>query len=224
MPITIPALEQLVAGHIQDDAGKLTSGEVLASIEEALAGRYSKDRPQRSVADLAGTGTQSEWTLAGIPGWEEGFSLISAIEYPQGESTPAYLDDGEWMIYEAPSGRGLRFAFPLSNAKTARIIFTSPHATDASSLPVADFYAVGALAAALASRRLAASYAQTGDSSIVADSVNYRSKSGEYLALARRLEQDYENYLGTDPDRSAPSASTTGNWSGETAGGDRLTH
>jgi hypothetical protein len=44
------------------------------------------------------------------------------------------------------------------------------------------------------------------------------------MALAKRLEQDYANLLGTDPERSAPAASTTAAWTGETAGGGRLTH
>ena len=224
MPLTIANIQQLVAGHLQDDAAKLSSGEVVAAIEEAIAGRYSKDRPRHVVADLAGNGTAYEWALTGITGWDEGFSQVRAIEYPRGETVPAYLDSGEWTIYESPTGRSLRFPSPLTNGKYARVVFTASHAVDASSLPVSDLYAVGALSAALAARRLAAAYAQTGDSSIVADSVNYRSKSSEYLALARHLEQDYENSVGTDSSRSAPSASTTSTWIGDTAGGGRLTH
>lgn len=224
MPLTISAIQQLVNGHIQDDATKLASGEIVTAIEEAIAGRYSKDRPRQVVVDLAGNGITFEWTLTSISGWYEGFSQMRAIEYPRGESTPAFLDSGEWTIYDSPSGRSLRFPSPLTNGEYARVAFTAPHAVDASTVPVSDLYAVGALSAALAARRLAAAYAQTGDSSIVADSVNYRSKSSEYLALARQLEQDYENYLGTDPNRLAPSASSTSTWIGDTAGGGRLTH
>lgn len=224
MPITIGDIQTLVNAHIQDDAGKLISAEVLKAIEEALGGRYSKDRPRRRVADLTGNGGQFEWSLSTIAGWQEAFSHISAIEYPQGESMPVFLDSQDWMIYDAPSGRTLRFAFALASGKTARLTYTSAHALDATSTPDADLYAVAALAAALAARRLAAVYAQTGDTSIAADTVNYRSKSQEYLALARRLEQDYENLLGTDPERSAPASSRTGTWRGTTAGGGRLTH
>lgn len=224
MPLTIPAIQALVAAHIQDDAAKLSSGEVVAAIEEAIAGRYSKDRPRQAVADLAGDGTAYEFALTSIGGWDEGFSQIRAIEYPRGQATPAYLDSSAWSIYSSPTGRSLRFPGPLASGSHARVSFTAPHAVDASTLPVSELYAIGALAAALAARRLAAVYAQTGDSSIVADTVNYRGKSAEYLALARHLEQDYQNYLGTDPDRPAPSASTVATWSGDTAGGERLTH
>jgi hypothetical protein len=224
MPLTISAIQQLVVGHLQDDAAKLSNGEVVAAIEEAIAGRYSKDRPRHVVADLAGNGSTYEWTLTSITAWDEGFSQVRAIEYPRGETTPAYLNSSDWSIYESPTGRSLRFPSPLTNGKYARVTFTAPHMTDASTLPASELYTIGVLAAALAARRLAATYAQTGDSSIVADSVNYRSKSSEYLALARHLEQDYQNYLGTDPDRSAPSASTTSTWIGDTAGGARLTH
>ena len=224
MAITITQLEQLVAGHLQDTAGKLPGADLTAAIEEALAGRYSKDRPQVLLADLTGDGSQYEWAVADITDWQNGFSQVVRIEYPQGERTPNYLESDDWLIYESPTARFLRFVFAPSNGKTARVHFTAPHAVDAASLPEADFYAVGALAAALAARRLAALYAQTGDSSIAADTVNYRSKSQEYLALARRLEKDYENLLGTDPERTAPAASRTSEWKGKTAGGDRLTH
>ena len=58
MAKTIPEIQQLVAGQIQDAAAKLSADELKSAIEEALGGRYSKDRPQRIVADLAGDGAQ----------------------------------------------------------------------------------------------------------------------------------------------------------------------
>lgn len=224
MAKTIPEIQQRVAGHIQDAAGKLSSDELKAAIEEALGGRYSKDRPRRLVVDLTSNGTQYEWALSAVSGWQDGFSQVVQIEYPQGERTPIFLETDDWTIYESPTGRFLRFRFALTSGKKARVQFTAPHAVDASSLPDADFYAIGALAASLAAQRLSALYAQIGDSSIGADTVNYRTKSQEYAALARRLEKDYANLLGTDPERTAPAASRTAAWKGDTAGGDRLTH
>jgi hypothetical protein len=216
---TIPEIQQLVAGHIQDAAAKLSADELKAAIEESLGGRYSKDRPRRVVADLAGNGAQSEWDVTTISGWQDGFSQITEIEYPQGQLPATMLDNDDWTIYESPTVRSLRFRFALGSGKAARITFTAPHATDASSMPDADFYALGALAASLAARKLSAVYTQVGDSSLAADTVNYRTKSAEYMALAKRLEQDYENLLGT-----APAASRTEAWLGDTAGGGRLTH
>ena len=224
MAKTIPEIQQLVAGHIQDAAAKLSADELKAAVEEALGGRYSKDRPRKVVADLAGNGAQYEWDLAAVAEWQHGFSQIVAIEYPQGQRPPALLEGGDWENYDSPTARSLRFRFALASGKTARVTFTAPHALDASSMPDADFYAVGALGASLAARKLAAVYTQIGDSSLAADTVNYRTKSQEYLALAKRLEQDYANLLGTDPERSAPAASRTAAWIGDTAGGDRLTH
>ena len=221
---TIPEIQQLVAGHIQDAAGKLSAEELKAAIEEALGGRYSKDRPQRVITDLAGNGAQSEWDLGTVSGWQSGFSQVIEIEYPQGQLPATMLDDADWTLYESPTARSLRFRFALASGRVARVAFTAPHATDAASMPEADFYAVGALAASLAARKLAAVYTQIGDSSLAADTVNYRTKSQEYLALAKRLEQDYANLLGTDPERTAPAASRTAAWPGDTAGGSRLTH
>lgn len=224
MAKTIPEIQQLVAGHLQDAAAKLSSDELKAAIEEALGGRYSKDRPRMLVVDLTGNGAQYEWDLSAVTGWQSGFSQIVQIEYPQGEQTPIFLDNDDWTFYESPTARFLRFAFALTSGKKARVQFTATHGLDASSMPEADFYALGALAASLAAQRLAALYAQIGDSSIAADTVNYRTKSQEYMTLARRLEKDYENLLGTDPERTAPAASRTQQWKGDTAGGDRLTH
>ena len=224
MAKTIPEFQELAAGHLQDGALKLSPAEIVRAIEEAIAGRYSKDRPQKRVADLAGDGATFEWSVAGITGWEEGFSRVVEIEYPQGERSPIYLEGGEWLLYAAPTGRFLRFAFAPGAGKTARVRFTAPHAADASTVPDSDFYAVGALAASLAARRLAAIHAQTGDSTIAADTVNYRSKAQEYMTLARHLEKEYENLLGTDPERSSPASSRTAAWQGKTAGGERLTH
>jgi hypothetical protein len=118
----------------------------------------------------------------------------------------------------------LRLRYAPGNGQTARVTFTAPHELDASSMADSDFYAVGALAASLAARKLAAVYTQIGDSSLGADTVNYRTKSQEYMTLAKRLEQDYASLLGTDPERPAPAASRTAAWTGDTAGGDRLTH
>ena len=222
--MTITDIQEVVASHLQDAAAKLASADVVAAIQEALAGRYTKDRPLLLLVDLTGDGVKDEWDLADVTDWQNGFSRVVQIEYPQGERSPEFLTDDDWMIYESPAGPFLRFAFAPTNGKKARVKFITPHAADASTAPDADLYALGALAAALAARRLAAIYSQTGDSSIAADTVNYRSKAQEYLALSRKLEKDYENLLGTDAERTAPAASRTSEWKGKTAGGERLTH
>src|SRR3990172_1543291 len=138
MPKTTPEFQQLVAGHLQDGAAKLSPAEIVKAIEEAIAGRYSKDRPQKPVFDLTGDGATYEWSLSGITAWQEGFSRVVEIEYPQGERSPIYLENGEWLLYATPTGRFLRFAFALSTGKKARVRFTAAHATDASSVPEAD--------------------------------------------------------------------------------------
>ena len=60
MPKTIPDFQQLVAGHLQDGAAKLSPAEIVKAIEEAIAGRYSKDRPRKPVVDLTGDGATYE--------------------------------------------------------------------------------------------------------------------------------------------------------------------
>src|SRR3989304_2935717 len=153
MPKTISEFQQLVAGHLQDEAAKLSSAEIITTVQEAIGGRYSKDRPQMLIVDLTGDGAMIEWSLASVSGWQGGFSRLVPIEYPQGERSPIYLESDDWLLYDSPTGRSLRFAFALSSGKKARVKFTAPHAADASTVPDADFYAVGAQAASLAARR-----------------------------------------------------------------------
>jgi hypothetical protein len=47
---------------------------------------------------------------------------------------------------------------------------------------------------------LAAQYAQTGDSTIGADVVNYRTKSSEYLGLAKAARKRYFDHVGAQDD------------------------
>jgi len=53
-------------------------------------------------------------------------------------------------------------------------------------------------AAGLCFQKLAAIYAQTGDSTISADTVNYRTKSQEYLSLMKALFKNYMDHMGID--------------------------
>jgi hypothetical protein len=88
-------------------------------------------------------------------------------------------------------------------------------------------------AAALCCQALAAKYAQTSDSSISADAVNYRTKSQEYLSLAKELRKRYDEQVGIQGSDSGSSANASGVAAAlsigdmelrQGSGVDRLTH
>jgi hypothetical protein len=72
---------------------------------------------------------------------------------------------------------------------------------------------------------LANAFAQTGDSIINADSVNYRAKSGEFSARAKRCMSFYNKHIGIKNDDTTTAASSVMNMEMNYPGGsDRLTH
>jgi hypothetical protein len=89
--------------------------------------------------------------------------------------------------------------WPLES-ESMRITWTVRHKNDGSTVPDMDFDCVCDFAASLCFDALAAAYAQIGDSSIGADVVNYRTKSQEYLSLAKTSRKRYYGFLGIEED------------------------
>lgn len=222
---------------LQDGAGKLADMARQAAVSQAIIGRYSKDAPRELVSDVAGPNPASNDIALptadnGATTFEDGFSILRAIEYPLGQIPPSMVRDDDWMLYRAPDGLHIRFlATVLSPTDTARVTWTSRHKDDASTVPDGDFEAVCDLAAAVCFQMLAAQAVQTGDSTLSADVVNYRTKSQEYLALAKQALLRYEKHMGiSDADGAGAGAGVAPAISlGEVtnqlgAGVDRLTH
>jgi len=212
---------------VQDQAHKLSTDDRDAAIAQAIVQRYSKDRPILTVTDVAGNGGQD----LGVPsGWENQFSQVRELEYPIGQIPAQTVEDYDWVMYQSPDGWNIRFLVdvPLATEKV-RVTWTARHTSDGSTVPAPDFDAVCDFAASLCCERLAALYAQTGDSSIGADIVNYRTKGQEYLALAKAARKRYFNHLGLSEDASESSiaapALAIGNMDNMMGPGvDRLTH
>ncbi len=188
---------------IQDKSKKLSAADRLAFVGKAIVQRYSKDRPREMVTDLSGQGTgQMPFpAIDGGPVYEEGFSEIRQLEYPIGEIPPSLVQNYEWSFYRTPAGPVLLFsAITPSEQEQVRMTWTARHTADASTVPDCDFDAVCDLAAAYCLEALAAIYAQTGDSSIAADIVNYRSKGQEYASLAKLARKRYYAHMGIPED------------------------
>ncbi len=218
---------------LRDAVGKLPSGDRDALLQQAILQRYSKDRPRELVSDQSGNGTQliaTPQTGSNPPEvFEDGFSIIHTVEFPVGTVPPNYILDEDWQIYRAPSGLQIMLlgATPAA-ADTVRVAWTARHKSDGSTVPDVDFEAVCDWAAALCYDALAGIYAQTGDTTIIVDSVNYRTKSQEYMGLAKAAAKRYFNHIGIAADDKATevdAAMATGSVHEQLGVGlDRLTH
>lgn len=229
MPKTLADFQQQVDRLVQDTAQRLPAEARDSCIVEALTSRYSKARHLPKVKDLAGDGATYKWTLntTNFPGWTQNFSVITGLEYPAGDREPKMLTGEDWLVYwpnsTAPELR-LRSVTPAAG-KTLRVTYATIHAEDGSTVPDGDFYGVVNLAASLCCRSLAAAYAQSGDTAIGADAVDYRGKSQQYAELAKVYEERFKEAFGLDEDEEQSAASATAEWQDTLAdGGERITH
>ncbi|SRR5579884_47510 len=225
-----------VKRKVQDNAGLLTDADFDAFVTQAVRQRYSQDRAQVIVTDVAADGSTllplpvlaQQQNAPAVPVFEVGFSAVKTLEYPIGVVPPSYFLDSDWQYYQTPTGmKLLLLATSPANNELVRVTWTARHADDGSSVPNQDFEAVCDFASSLCAEALAARYAQTRDNTINADVVNYRTKSQEYLTMAKALRQRYFNALGVDEgggNEQGP-AIAMGNMSEQLgAGVDRLIH
>jgi hypothetical protein len=210
-----------VVGAVKDDAGKLANPDDYdRNIHGAIA-RYSRHRPDLDVVDVTGNGTHDY----GLPtGWVDEFSMIDSIEYPSGDVPASFLDSQDYGIYRTPTADKIRLVSNEPSAtETFRLTFTIPRT--ATTIPANDEEALVNLAASLCCEDLANAYAQTGDSTLNADVVNYRTKSTEFAARAKRLMALYKEHLGIKEGDSTSAASAVADFDEKYPGGsERLTH
>lgn len=198
-------LYEMTKARVKDDSGKLSDPFNYDDAIAAAIKRYSKHRPRLAAADLAGAGTND----LDLPvDWAAGSSVMVSVEYPVGSVPAILLDSDLWQLYRTPVALKLRLLYVVPAAtETVRCEYSIPH--DENSLPLCDLEATADLAASFCLRQLAAAYGQTGDSTIQADSVNYRSKTDEFRRLADSFEALYQNHLGLKSGDTAPATAIT---------------
>lgn len=188
----------LLAGIIQDTANKLDRVTRDAAIAAAVA-TYCRHRPLLKVATLTGDGTAYDFAVP--TDWEDGVSSIVSIENPVDKQEPEVLDEAGYRIVRHPTTGLPRIRFislVLASAEKAYVNYSVSHTLSGTTdtIPVADRLAVAKLAGAECARMLAAYYSQTSDATYGADTVNYRTKGQDYLALAKALELAYREHVG----------------------------
>ena len=207
----------------------LNEAEKTEAIEDALD-QYSKDRPDTAADDITGDGG-FDYLLSGLTNYEDGFSWISDIEYPYDSSDARRnsIEGDRWEEYHNGSAKYLRFLYDTpTTAETIRVHYTIPYEFSAGGavvIPLTDFRALCNLAAAKALRFIAAKFLHTGESTLSADVVNYRSKSREALDLAKTYTDAYREHMGITEKGGPQGASVVNDWDMEYAVGvDFVTH
>jgi hypothetical protein len=238
-PYSIQDFVNEIPNVISDDAGRLTAGpdgDVRpALVKRAIVMRYSQDSPLELVSDIAGNGT-NYLPLPVAPGsgtvpvFDPGFSVIKQIEFPIGQQPPQLILDSDFRVYRAPDGYKILINFDTpGSGDSLRVTWTAKHLDDGSTISDGDFYAIVDFAGSLAAEKLASFYVGTGDSTLQADVVNYRSKSSEMLSIAKALRRRYFNHMGVDEDANGgdeqvPALALGNQYLEQNSGVDRLVH
>jgi len=191
----------------------LSDTEITSQLSGAV-NTYSQTRPQLKVKEYTGDGSTYDFTLP--TDWEDEFSMIiggmnEKIEYPAGEQVPTFIEDEDWMIYDLTSPKKLRLINDSpSSTEKVRIRYTIRHylnnESTPTSIPDADFDAVLALATAYCCDILATQSAGSTDSTISADSVNYRDSQLRYSQQATAWREKYRDHMGIDKDGGPAAA------------------
>ena len=201
---------------LQDYAEKLQPDDKVRILSQAVI-LYSKDRPSIKVKEETGNGVAYDYALPSD--WIDGFSYINdQIEYPADDyQNPSYLDESEWMFFKklvvATTTTYLRFhSFVPDNGKKIRYQYAVPHTVSSSACTIyeIDFEAVVSLAAALCFWALAARFAQSTDSSMEADVVDYQRISDMYKDLAINKMQYYNTLMGKGSDKASTAPANAG--------------
>jgi hypothetical protein len=197
------------------DASILPAPDLTNALKGALR-RFGKDLPRRLHSDFTGDGVT--FSLTKPAAWIDGFSTIWAIEYPQGERPPVWLDFKEIQPYpdtSSPTVIMLMETTPASG-KVARLYFTIPWpvpndsaATDL--IPDPDFEAVCQLAAHIAAKELAARSAGNKRPNLPsAAAIGTESEEDRWMRIVKTSLAYYQDHIGTSS--GPPPASATTDW------------
>lgn len=173
------------------DSKQLLSDVNYSSHVEGALRLYSGLNPHIKTATVPLAAGEYEYSLPAD--WESGFSAIYSIEYPAGNQEPEYLARDNYLV--GPSK--WRFLDITPSAGESAVVTYSAVQTEAT-VPENALEGVAQLSAALACYAIAAKFAATTNPAVQSDSVDYRSKSDQWLSIARRFEQTGYRILGID--------------------------
>ncbi len=214
--------QSLVDDLVRDDTGRIVTADRDEAIARAVA-RYGKDRPRVKVEDVVAPGGNY---LSLPAGWQADFSSLQSIEYPVGDRPATLLEQDGYALYQTPSTSEIHLDSAINAGRSVRVSYTIRHAVDGTgdTIRAEDREAVSCWAAALLLDQLAAWFTGSSDSTIQADSVDRRSKGGEYAARAGKLRKRYFDELGIDERKSVAAGVVVDLDASDSQGRDRLLH
>lgn len=197
--VTAEALTQLAAvTGVQDPAA------IAAAAMDAALVEFS--RASRRVLSVSDSWAEAAVTLAN---WYEGSTLLT-VECPTGTHPPTYLAPSQ---IELDQDAGTVYLISIASGTAYKIRYTVMHEIPAMpegdddpedvTIPASQHTAFFRLTAAVIFERLAGRYAETTGSGFAADSVQYQTKTGEYLKLAKEARRQYRLALGL-PETPSP--------------------
>lgn len=219
---------QRVSRKIGDiGSGTLGSSNVMLSDTEigeevdAAVAQYSQDRPLEYIKDLTGI-TSPYIAHTSLTNWVTGFSRLISLEPQAGVVAASYsptllgnLDVSVEQDYATASAHylWLKTITPAAS-DTLRFRYTVPHTLSGSAdtIPALDFDAVCDLAASYCCVRLAANASASTDSTIAADSVNYRDSQLRFKQTSEQFRAQYAQKIGAPADGGPVGASVTAAW------------
>jgi hypothetical protein len=236
-PYAISDFVAEIPNVVADDAKRISTDTWAALVARAIVERYSADSPLIIVSDIQGNGT-NYLPLPVVPGsgsnlpvFEPNFSAIQSLEFPILQQPPQLILDSDFRIYFTP-GQPAKILVNFDTPQTGNVVrctWTARHLRDGSTVPDKDFYAVTDFAASLGAEKLATFYVGTGDSTLQADVVQYRSKSAEMLKCAQALRKRYYNHMGIEEGAAGeadtgPAFAIGNQYLEQNSGVDRLVH
>lgn len=171
---------------------------------EAAARRYSCNEPLQKSADVVLVTNDLSYALP--LDWVDGFSVVENLRYPSTALPAEYLEpendytveNGELVLRRTTNG-------------TAKLYYTIPHSLGATvTIPDVDFDGVCYLAAAESCKVIATKYGHTSNTTIAADTVDFRQRSTDFRTLAKDYEAEANRLLGT-PNGAKPHGARA-NW------------
>ena len=188
--------QSAIEALVRDAADAIADDDRDGALQAAVA-YYSSDRPRGLVADV----TMAAQRLPLPAAWDDGTSRLRSVEFPVGETPPAYLPVGEFGLYDDGGTASLVVLAPLrwnsrypeNDGDQVRIGYTAAHvvSSDEDTVPPGDREAVAAWAAALLLDELAARATATRTPTIGADSVDHVARGPDYRAIAKAHRDRY---------------------------------
>ena len=201
---------------LQDDAEKLQPDDKYRILSQAVI-IFSKDKPYTKMKEETGDGSSYDFALP--TDWVEGTSyIVGPIEYPADDyQNPSYLEQMDWKFFKKLVGDVMTtyiriLTFIPANDKKLRYEYALPQTLNETTCTINDSYieAVVNLTAALCFWALAAKFAQSTDSTIEADVIDYQRKSDLYTGLAKEKISIYNSLMGLGVESKESGAASAG--------------